>query len=673
MPLPSARCRAAICFCLGLFLAIPAAVIGQTTNYYAATGTEYAIAGSLPGDQVFPDVAVNGTNGGYIVWQDNITDPVGEGIAYIQVNGTLSGSSVPLAVNTPTTTTNNQQNARVALLKNGGAAFVWQGGPATSQHIYARFLNGSKIFVNSTNVRVSTFNSSFQGNPAVATLLNSNVIVVWNSYNQAGNNSLMDVYGQILAPDGTAVGGNFLINQTTAYNQRNPTVAALTNGGFVVAWVSEQQRVVGVTNSDVSPTAFIVPSCDIYARLFTVSGNSVVPSTGEFLVNAGANPCARPAVATAADGSYMLTWCAQDLTNPTNGWDIYERSFTNSNGGLINVVNTHRFGDQYAPRISVIGGDYLIVWTSLAQDGSREGVYGQFLHEGDAPVNGEFLVNTTTLGQQMQPTVAADGYDRFIVVWTGFSFGPNEFDLYAQRFVNTAAALVALPPPTVFVPFVISNGIYQPELVVSWPQVQGLSVSNYQVFMDGAGTSIAKLSGSAYAWTMTANNGLGTNSTHSFAVNYTITAGGFTAPTSSSASGTTWSGLNWGGIPYEWMENVGMFPHSGATAFTNFWPTANTPVTSGGPTFLQVFWTGGNPYDPSTWLQTTVTRSNKGAYLNWNTQPGMTYQVQVTTDFKNWNNFGMPRYESSTTDSVYVGGSPTNTPTGYYRVQLLWQ
>ena len=35
---------------------------------------------------------------------------------------------------------------------------------------------------------------------------------------------------------------NFLINQFTTYNQRTPAVAALTNGGFVVAWVSEQER-----------------------------------------------------------------------------------------------------------------------------------------------------------------------------------------------------------------------------------------------------------------------------------------------------------------------------------------------------------------------------------------------------------------------------------------------
>jgi hypothetical protein len=87
-------------------------------------------------------------------------------------------------------------------------------------------------------------------------------------------------------------------------------------------------------------------------------------------------------------------------------------------------VNSHLYGDQYAPRISAIGGDYLIVWTSLGQDGSREGVFGQFVHENGSLVGREVSVNTTTAGQQMQPAVASDGAEQFLVVWTGFTGSP---------------------------------------------------------------------------------------------------------------------------------------------------------------------------------------------------------------------------------------------------------
>src|SRR5260221_6722079 len=115
--------KGAICFCWGLFLAFPAALFAQT-NYYSKNGTEYAIVGSLPGDQVFPDVAL-ATNGGVAVWQDNATDGSGWGVSARRLGGTLSGTLSTFRVNA--TGTNDQENARLALLKNGGAAFVWQG------------------------------------------------------------------------------------------------------------------------------------------------------------------------------------------------------------------------------------------------------------------------------------------------------------------------------------------------------------------------------------------------------------------------------------------------------------------------------------------------------------------------------------------------------------------
>src|SRR5690349_17110201 len=49
--------RAAFCFGWGLWLGVSVSVFGQT-NYYSPNGTEYAVVGSLPGDQVWPDAAV---------------------------------------------------------------------------------------------------------------------------------------------------------------------------------------------------------------------------------------------------------------------------------------------------------------------------------------------------------------------------------------------------------------------------------------------------------------------------------------------------------------------------------------------------------------------------------------------------------------------------------------
>ncbi len=77
-------------FCWGLFLALPAVVFSQT-NYYSKNGTEYAVVGSLPGDQVFPDAALTPA-GGFVVWQDNATDGSGWGISARRLDSTLSGT-----------------------------------------------------------------------------------------------------------------------------------------------------------------------------------------------------------------------------------------------------------------------------------------------------------------------------------------------------------------------------------------------------------------------------------------------------------------------------------------------------------------------------------------------------------------------------------------------------
>ncbi|MGA2787169.1 MAG: hypothetical protein ABSF60_06545 [Verrucomicrobiota bacterium] len=721
--------KAAICLCWGWMLLLPAAVFGQT-NYYKTSGTEYAIIGTLPGDQVFPDAAVTPA-GGFVVWQDNITDGSGWGVSAMQLNGTLSGSGSSFRVNVQGT--NDQSNPRVAMLNNGGAVFVWQGGKPSREQIFARFLTPASTWTTTNDVLVNTLSATnvtysynvtnitmtittnwnahhtqkiyttnftttiatltatntatsggFRINPAVATLTNGNVVVVWASFNQAGQSTLLDVYGQLLTPAGQKVGGEFLVNQFTNYNQRRPTVAALNNGGFVVAWVSEQERVTvsavdnsfystgGATyvstNEDtiqanlntnyyVSSSAVPAPSVDIYARLFN---SSAVALGNEFLVNSNSNPCGSPAVAAAADGTFMVTWSARDQSNPvTNGWDVYARPFSSAGvGAAVSQVNTTVTGDQHASRISAIGLDYLIVWTSVGQDGSLEGVYGQFVHEDGTPLNGEFLVNTTTLGRQMQPAVASDGAEQFLVVWTGYNAVAYNMDLYAQRYINVNADLSAMDAPFVYAPFTLSNGVYQPQLQVSWPPVQGISISNYEVYVDG---TVMASTASNY-WTMTALNGLTTNSTHAFRLDYVTTAGA-RPPLSASASGMTWSGANYYGLPLEWVEQ-----YYGLNVAN--WPVnVNAPLVPGGPTLYQVFVSGGDPLDSSTWLCSTLAQTSEGLFLSWNTQPGFTYQVQVTTNFSSWNNLGAPRFAAGTSDSIYVGGSSV----GYYRILLLRQ
>ncbi len=659
----SARyCFLAACLSCALLASSTINTFGQT-NYYTTNGTEYAVIGSLPGDQVHPDAAIT-ADGGFVVWQDNITDGSGLGISARQLDSTLSGTLGTFRVNAQGA--NNQENPRVALLPNGGAVFVWQGGAEGFQHIYARYLNANNTFVTTTDLLVSApgFN---QINPAVATLNNSNVVVVWSSYNEAARGSMQDVYAQILSPTGQKIGSEFLVNQFTNFNQRSPAIAALTNGGFVVAWVSEQERQVSLLSgsNEVSnaTSGIVTASVDIYARLYNASGT---PAGNEFLVNNDFKPCASPAVAGAADGSFMVVWTAHDLVSQNNSWDIWGRSFSGSGtGGQVVTVNTHTYGDQYHPRIDCIGLDYLVTWTSLGEDGSLQGVYGQFVHNDGSLTGGQFQINETTAGQQDQAAVASDGSSQFLAVWTGFTGGPTYgMDLYAQRYANVNGLMQPLSAPLVFAPFNLVKNVYQPQLEVSWAPIQGLAVSKYEVYVNGAPQPKATVTLVSNLWTMTAAHGLRASSTNTFQVDY-VTTDGRRSPLSRSSKGITWSGLSWDGVPYEWMAEF-YGGRNGSKFTTGSWPTAGTRL---GPnmTLGQIFVSGSSPLDPRTWLKSQMAHTSQGSYLTWNTSPGHFYQVQVSTNFTTWVNVGFPRYSAGTTDSIYVGGGRV----GYYRLQFL--
>lgn len=624
------------------------------TNYYSANGAEYSIVGALGGDQITPSVALS-TNGGYLVWADNATDGSSWGISASKLDSTLSGSQSVFRVNVDGT--GAQENPKVAMLQNGGAVFVWQGGRQGFQHIWARCVDASGVFTTGNDILVCSSTNYTQINPSVAVLNNGNIIVTWQSGNQVSSTSLQDVYGQILTPTGSRFGSEFIVNQFTAFNQRSPVVAAQPNGGFIVTWVSEQQRILAGTNSTTQyGTNSLNASVDIYARYFNASA---IAQGNEFLVDVDNNICSNPSLAVASDGSYAISWTAVDRGNITNGMDIYAR-FYNSAGtpGSVVYVNSRIYGDEYVSKISAIGQDFLITWTSLGQDGSREGVYSRFLHNNGAYNSSEFRVNTTTVSQQMEPCVASDGNSQFIVVWRSFTGLGNRFDLFAQRYLNLQIGVPAMAAPFVWSPFLVVNNSYQPTLSVTWSPLVGLSVSNYEVYIDGASVPTGVVSSNA--WTMTAAHGLTVSSTHSFRVDYVLTDGR-RSPLSPSASGTTWSGGNYYGLPFEWIQTYyGM----------NFasWPqNVNAPLIPGGYSLMQVFLTGGNPTNSATWLKPVMSKTPQGTFVTWNTTPGATYQVLQTTNLSTWFNYGSARFAAGTSDSINVGGNSK----GYYRVVLM--
>lgn len=411
----------------GMCLAMPLLAGGQ--NAFSPGGNDYLIAGALAGDQTFPNAAIKAT-GGYLVWQDNSPSTNGLRIRAARLNSSLAMSGAPFLVSTNATRAGDREKPQVSLLNGGGAVFVWQDGRVGFQRIYARFCATNGAFLTG-EILVNTYTNNFQINPAVATLADGSVVVVWSSSGQDG--SMQGIFAQRFSATGAKLGAEFQVNYFTPYNQRTPAVAGLANGNFVVVWISELQRASA--------------SVDVYARMFSAAGVAV---GSEFAVNASkTNLCANPAVAGSPQGGFAVVWSQKsDVTQvspnntwipagsrSTDGWDVFGR-LLDANGAAANApirLNTHTYGDQYAPRISAFGRNYLTVWVSLGQDESWEGVFGQFLNSGGGLEGVEFRVNTTTVSRQIHPMVAADGVNRFLVAWSSFVAGTS-FDLFARAY-----------------------------------------------------------------------------------------------------------------------------------------------------------------------------------------------------------------------------------------------
>ena len=600
---------------------------GQTT--FPPLAGESPLSGPLPGDQVFPSVAI-GPTGGYVVWQDNVTDGDGWGISALRLNNNLSGSQAPFRVNQ--TGAGNQENPRVALLPGGGAVFVWQGGTLGAQKIFARFLAADGTFA-SGDLMVNTYLSSEQINPQLAVLIDGTVVVVWASAGQDG--SLQGIYGQRLSAAGDKLGAEFAVNQTTLLNQRTPSVTALADGGFVVAWISESR--LGLDANSVDAYAL-----DVMARLYTASGTAV---RGEFKLNSGANACANPAVSARATGGFTAVWSQRDAVSYKNGWDIFTRSFAADGTASASeiLVNSYTYGDQFSPRIQSVGGDRMVVWTSLAQDGSREGVFGRLLDATGQPAGTEFQVNTTTAGQQMHPAIGSDGVSRFLVVWTSYA-ADSRFDLFAQRYA-ISVALPQLPAPMV-------TALSQSRIAVSWPELAGYDLSGYGVYVDGGATPILVTSNYFVV------SGLGAGSVHTVRVDYALRDGRRPAPSGVATVRTWGEDANFDGLPDDWQARYwGNDPSK--------WPSANEDSDGDGVSNLKEFLAGTDPTDARSVLRTRFADNGQGWRVHWDAQPGFVYMLQASTDLATWTNVGVARFAAGTNDSVLVN---PNSGRSFYRI-----
>ena len=332
-----------------------------------------------------------------------------------------------------------------------------------------------------TEFQVNSFTAADQLRPAVAVLLDGGWVVAWQSCPSgfptgatAQDGDGCGVYLQRYGADGWETGGEVKVAQTTDGDQRGPAIAAVSDGGWVVAWEGADAE----------------GSTDIFLRRYLAGGD---PLGGEVTVNTStAGTQAAPAVAGFTGGGWIVVWEHQDAGGD---WDIRaQRYFEDGMGqGDEFTVNTVTDMDQRAPAIHIQPDHrFVVAWQSGGMscgpcyDGQFFGIAARRFKAGGSGDGDEFLVNTVTNLNQFEPAVAGTPDGGSLVLWSSGQAFPYEFSpdgsgygVYAQAFDEDGAAVE------------VEHGINQFTLEEQWrAAAAGRTGGDYIVTWESCPTSL---------------------------------------------------------------------------------------------------------------------------------------------------------------------------------------
>ena len=273
---------------------------------------------------------------------------------------------------------------------------------------------GSEFLVNTAGI-------GSQYTPTITGLANGGFVVTWSTNDPAQDGSGWAVKAQIFSASGAKQGAEFLVNTATNNSQYHPAITALSNGGFVVTW-----------RTDDSGGA-------IKAQVFSAGG---AKQGTEFLADdvATVNP-QNPDITDLANGGFVMTWHGYDYAQDRSDSVIKAQVFSAAGvkQGAEFLVNTATYGTQIFPKIAGLSnGDFVVTWQTWdsAQDGSGHAIKAQIFTATGMKQGGEFLVNTASMNNQTYPKITALANGGFVVTWETWDSAQdgNGYGIKAQVF-----------------------------------------------------------------------------------------------------------------------------------------------------------------------------------------------------------------------------------------------
>ncbi len=322
---------------------------------------------------------------------------------------------------------NGSENLSVAADGTGDFTVVWDDYDVSTDKIYGQRF-GSDGAPIGDDFQINTYVGSYQWAPSVAADTDGDFVVVWSAYNASGGDTdNTSVQGQRFALAG-AVGGEFQVNTYTTNSQVDPAVAIAPDGNFVVVWESR-----GSSGSDNDPKS-------IQGQRYGSDGTAL---GDEFQINTYTTSYQHnPAVAVAPDGDFVVVWESFGSSGSDHSAASIQGQRYASDGTALGAqfqVNTYTTYSQDDPSVTVASdGDFIVVWRRSEWGGTLGNIHGQ-CYASDGTARGEeFQVNTYTTGSQWIPVVAADPTGDFLIVWQSVGSSGSDtsgWSIQGQRFL----------------------------------------------------------------------------------------------------------------------------------------------------------------------------------------------------------------------------------------------
>jgi hypothetical protein len=240
-------------------------------------------------------------------------------------------------------------------------------------------------------------------------------------------------------------------------------VAAVPNRftNFTAALASQAM---GMNEAGTFVIAFVVPGSDpancprvtcaataIFARRYAADAT---PQGDAFRVDDPAltifaSPeLGQPAVAVDADGSFVVAWTEGVFNGTFFDFSKIHGQRYNANGTplgpnfLVSVTTGTTDEHDEAPSVAMSGvgsgpGDFVVTWQGYGVGGTD--IFARLFDSTGAPRGDKFLVNSFTAGRQLNPAVAANGFD-FVIVWDGAG-SDDTAGIFARRFSDNGVPL----------------------------------------------------------------------------------------------------------------------------------------------------------------------------------------------------------------------------------------